>query len=49
VQQALARWAERVPLPQIPPTREANPSRNGEVIDVTYRIIDDKESQNEHK
>jgi hypothetical protein len=48
VQQALARWAARVPLPKIPLTEDADAPSEGEVIDGTCRVIDDKENGDEH-
>jgi len=44
VQQALARWEARVPLPSIPP-KDASAPPEGEVVEGTCRIIDETEEE----
>jgi hypothetical protein len=49
VQQALARWAARVPVPRIPLTKDASAPPEGEVIDGTCTVIDENEEGAGHE
>ncbi len=42
-EEALERWSARVPLPKISPTQEDRLTAEDEVIDVSYRVIQDDE------
>ena len=42
-EEVLERWSARVPLPKIAPTKEDRLTAEDEVIDVSYRVIQDDE------
>jgi hypothetical protein len=44
-EQALRRWLKIVPAPVIPPTRPAQRRAEGEVIDVTWRVVEAEEGE----
>ena len=45
-EEALERWSQQVPLPQIAPTRGGRIRAQDDIIDVDYRILQEEQQQN---